>query len=80
MVIDNVFQYDGSFDKLTYSVMAGHSFEKYVYEQFGVQSDNYKNDAFPSSSLGLVSSGTSIYASGMGYNAYAIESYLDVWP
>lgn len=76
LVIDNVFQYDGSFDKLTYSVMAGHSFEKYVYEQFGVQSDNYKNDAFPSSSLGLVSSGTSIYASGMGYNAYAIESYF----
>lgn len=76
IVVDNVLSYDNTFDKLTYSAMLGHSFEKYAYEQFGARSDNYKNGAFPSSSFGLINSGTAIYAGSIGYNAYAIESYF----
>lgn len=76
IVVDNIFSYDNTYDKLTYSAMLGHSFEKYVYEQFGARSDNYKNDAYPSSSFGLINSGTAIYAGSIGYNAYAIESYF----
>ncbi len=75
-VIDNIFSYENTWDKLTYSAMLGHSFEKYVADTFGARSDNYKDGAFPSSSFGLVSAGTAIYASGIGYNAYAIESYM----
>lgn len=76
MVFDNVFSYENNFDKLLYSVMLGHSYEKYVYETFGARSDNYAEGAFPSSSFGLINSGTNIYAAGIGYNAYAIESYF----
>ena len=50
-VIDNVFSYNNEWNKLIYSVMLGHSFEKYTYEQFGAKSDNYANGAFPSSSF-----------------------------
>lgn len=76
MVIDNVLSYEDVLSRLTYSVMAGHSYEKYAYEQFGVKSDNYKDNAFPSSNFGLVNSGTSIYPGSFGYNAYALESYF----
>ena len=34
-VIDNIFSYNNEWNKLIYSVMLGHSFEKYTYEQFG---------------------------------------------
>lgn len=74
IVVDNVIQYDNSVSLLDYSVMAGHSYEKYQYETFGVVSDNYKDGAYPSSNFGLVNSGSAIYPSGIGYNAYAIES------
>ena len=56
--------------------MVGHSFEKYEYETFGARSDNYANEAFPSSSFDLITSGTQIYANSIGYNAYALESYF----
>lgn len=76
IVIDNVLQYDNSISHLMYSLMAGHSYEKYAYEQFGVKSDNYKDDAYPSSGFDLVNSGTAIYPNSIGYNAYAIESWF----
>ena len=76
IVIDNVFSYDNSVGDLIYSAMAGHSYEKYAYEQFGVKSDNYKDSAYPSSSFDLVNSGIGIYPGSVGYNAYAIESYF----
>lgn len=76
MVFDNVLSYDNNWDKLLYSVMLGHSYEKYVYEPFGARSDNYAEGAFPSSSFGLINAGTNIYAGSIGYNAYAIESYF----
>ena len=75
-VIDNVLSYNNSAGLLLYSVMAGHSFEKYEYETFGAASDNYANGAFPSSSFGLITSGSEIYAGSIGYNAYALESYF----
>lgn len=75
-VIDNVFSYENSWDKLLYSTMVGHSYEEYNYERFGAYSDNYANGAFPSSSFGLITSGTNIYAGTMSYNAYALESYF----
>lgn len=75
-VIDNVLSYENSWDKLMYSAMLGHSFEKYNYETFGAYSDNYDKDAYPSSSFGLINSGTNIYAGSIGYNAYALESYF----
>ena len=61
-VIDNVFSYNNEWNKLIYSVMLGHSFEKYTYEQFGAKSDNYANGAYPSSSFDLINAGPNIYA------------------
>ncbi len=75
-LIDNVISYNNEWDKLMYSAMVGHSFEKYEYETFGAKSDNYANEAFPSSSFDLITSGTQIYAGSIGYNAYALESYF----
>ena len=75
-LIDNIISYNGEWDRLMYSAMAGHSFEKYEYETFGAKSDNYANEAFPSSSFDLITSGTQIYAGSIGYNAYALESYF----
>jgi TonB-linked SusC/RagA family outer membrane protein len=75
-VWDNIASYDNTWDRLTYSILVGHSFEKYEYETFGAKSDNYANEAFPSSSFNLITSGTSIYPGSIGYNAYALESYF----
>ena len=75
-VFDNVASYENSFSELTWSVMAGHSIEKYQYDQFGFMSSNYANEGYPSSSLGLVTSGASIFPASVGYSAYAIESYF----
>ncbi|MBQ3249684.1 MAG: TonB-dependent receptor [Bacteroidales bacterium] len=75
-LIDNVISYNNEWDRLMYSAMVGHSFEKYEYETFGAKSDNYANEAYPSSSFDLITSGTQIYAGSIGYNAYALESYF----
>ena len=75
-VIDNIISYDNKWDRLTYSAMVGHSFEKYEYEAFGAKSDNYANGAFPSSSFDLITSGNDIYPGSISYNAYALESYF----
>lgn len=76
VVFDNIVSYDNKWSKLTYSLLAGHSFEKYEYETFGAKSDNYSNEAYPSSSFNLITSGTAIYPGSIGYNAYALESYF----
>lgn len=75
-VIDNVISYNNEFDRLLYSLMAGHSYERYEYDTFGAASDNYANAAFPSSSFNLITSGNQIYPGSIGYNAYALESYF----
>lgn len=75
-VVDNILSYNNEWDRLMYSVMAGHSFEHYEYETFGAKSDNYANGAFPSSSFDLITSGTQIYAGSIGFNEYALESYF----
>ena len=75
-VIDNVLSWNHEWNRLTYSLMAGHSFEKYEYNTFGAGSDNYANAAYPSSSFNLITSGTTIYAGSIGYNAYALESFF----
>ncbi|MBP3481831.1 MAG: TonB-dependent receptor [Alistipes sp.] len=75
-VFDNVVSYENSVSRLHYSVMVGHSIEKYTYDQFGMYSDNYANDAYPSSSLGLVTSGANIYPGNVNFNSYALESYF----
>ncbi len=76
IVIDNIVSYENKWDRLSYSVMAGHSYEKYAGETFGALSDNYAGGAFPDSRFELVNSGTAIYPSGIGFGAYALESYL----
>lgn len=75
-VFDNVVSYDSKWSDLTFSALAGHSFEKYEYETFGARSDNYANDTFPSSSFNLITSGTTIYPGSIGYNAYALDSWF----
>lgn len=75
-VVDNIFSYLNEWDKLSYSAMLGHSFEKYQYEQFGAMSDNYANGAYPSSSFDLINAGTNIYPANIGYTSYALESYF----
>ncbi len=75
-VIENMFQYGGKAGELEYSLLAGHSYEKLTSEDFGVLSDNYANGAFPSSNFGLINAGPNIYANGMGYTAFALESFI----
>lgn len=75
-VIDNVFSYNNSADKLIYSVMAGHSFERYTYNKFGARSDNYANGAYPSSSFDLINLSTNIFPGDISYTGYTLESYF----
>lgn len=75
-VIDNILSYENEWDRLTYSAMIGHSIEKYQYDQFGFASSNYANEAYPSSSLGLVTSGAELFAGDVGFSSYALESYF----
>jgi TonB-linked SusC/RagA family outer membrane protein len=75
-VFDNILSYEGSAGALRYSAMAGHSWESYAYEQFGFMSSNYANEAYPSSSLGLVTSGAEIFPDSVNYAAYALESWF----
>lgn len=75
-VIDNVFTYNNSADRLIYSVMAGHSFERYTYNKFGARSDNYANDAYPSSSFDLINLSTNIFPGDISYTGYSLESYF----
>lgn len=75
-VIDNILSYANEWEKLSYSAMAGHSFEKYTYDQFGAMSENYANDAFPSSSFDLINAGANIYPGSIAYTSYALESYF----
>lgn len=76
VVFDNVLRYTNRFHRLDYSLMAGHSFEKYEYDRFGARSDNYANGAFPSSSFDRLNSGTNIFPASFTYSAYALESYF----
>lgn len=75
-VFDNVISYNNEYDRLTYSAMIGHSFEKYDADNLGIMSDNYANSAYPSSSFNMVTSGSNIYPGSIGYAAYALESYF----
>lgn len=75
-VFDNVFSYENKWNRLEFNAMAGHSLERYDYDQFGFYSSNYANEAFPSSSLGLVTSGAEIFPGSVAYSAYALESYF----
>lgn len=76
IVFDNVLSYENNWSKLIYSAMAGHSWEKYCYETFGARSDNYADNAFPSSGFRLINAGNNIYPDGIGYESYALESYF----
>jgi TonB-linked SusC/RagA family outer membrane protein len=75
-VIDNIFSYNFNWEKLAVSAMAGHSFEKYEYEQFGAMSENYANGSYPSSSFDVINAGANIYPANINYTGYAMESYF----
>ena len=75
-VFDAVASYDNKWRDLTYSVMAGFSYENYQADDFGASSDNYANSAYPSSSFNLITSGTQIFSGSIGYNSYALESWF----
>lgn len=75
-VIDNIFSYNNEWKQLIYSVMVGHSFEKYQYDRLGAKSDNYAGGAFPSSSFNLINAGSNIYAGDISFTSYALESYF----
>lgn len=75
-VFDAVASYENKWKGLTYNLMAGFSYENYSASNFGAASDNYANNAFPSSSFNLITSGTQIYSGSIGYNAYALESWF----
>lgn len=75
-VLDNVLSYKNSVGKFDYTVLAGHSFEKYVNDQSGIYSSNYANAAFPSTNLNAVNAGTSIYPDVISYGTYALDSYF----
>lgn len=75
-VVDNILSYDDQWGKFIFSAMAGHSFEKYQYEQFGAKSDNYADGAYPSSNFNVINAGSNIYPGNISYNAYAMDSYF----
>lgn len=74
-VVDNMFSYDGTWDELRYSVLAGHSFERYRYETLGARSENYA-EGYPSDGFNSLSASNNIYKGTIGYNEYALDSYL----
>ncbi len=76
VVVDNILSYDRQWGEFIFTAMAGHSFEKYQYEQFGAKGNNYANNAYPSSSFDVINAGPNIYPGSINYNAYAIESYF----
>ncbi|WP_316814169.1 TonB-dependent receptor [Pedobacter heparinus] len=75
-VIDNVLNYKNNIGKLDYTVLAGHSFEKYVNDKSGMYSSNYANQAFPSENLDAVNAGTNIFPDVITYDTYALDSYF----
>ncbi|QPH39309.1 SusC/RagA family TonB-linked outer membrane protein [Pedobacter endophyticus] len=75
-VINNIMSYDNNIGKLKYTALIGHEYWYRNFSNLGAYSDNYANNAFPSSSFDLITSGTNIYATGVGYSSYNLESYL----
>lgn len=77
-VFDNIFSYSNKAGQLNYTLMAGHSYEKYSADLLGIYSSNYASNAYPSSNLDIINAGPAVYAdpAGNGYNAYNLESYL----
>lgn len=74
-VVDNMFSYDGEWDDLRYTVLAGHSFEQYKYETFGARSENYA-EGFPSDGFNSLAASNNIYKGSIGFNQYSLDSYL----
>ncbi len=75
-VVNNVVSYTNNFAALNYTALVGHEFWYREYNDFGAKSETYLNGAFPSSSFNLLNAGANIYADGIGYGAYAVESYF----
>ncbi|MFI5139875.1 MAG: SusC/RagA family TonB-linked outer membrane protein, partial [Sphingobacteriales bacterium] len=75
-VLDDILSYKNNAGKLNYSILAGHSFEKYTNDQLGVYSSNYANAAYPSANLNAVNAGTNIYPDVIGYDSYDLDSYF----
>ncbi len=77
-VIDNIINYENTFlEKFRYSVMVGHSFEKYGYEQFGASSDIAAN--YPSQNLNTVMIDNKLFTLDNVKNEFtgeALESYI----
>ncbi len=75
-VLDNVLSYTNKAGKLEYTVLAGHSFEKYSNDKLGMYSSNYANAAYPSANLDVVNAGTNLYPDVIGFDSYDLESYF----
>jgi len=75
-VFDNVISYKNNIGKLNYNALVGHSFESYTNNKFGAYSDNYTNNAYPSSGIDDISAGAAIYPATNGFDAYALDSYF----
>ena len=75
-VQDNVLSYKNNLGKLSYNVLAGHSFEKWAADLSGIYSSNYANNAYPSSNLDAVNAGVNIFPDVIAYNTYALDSYF----
>jgi TonB-linked SusC/RagA family outer membrane protein len=75
-VVNNVISYTNNIGDLNYTALLGHEFWYREYNDFGAQSETYLNGAFPSSSFNLLNAGANIYTNGIGYGAYAVESFF----
>lgn len=75
-VINNVLSYENTVGKLNYSILGGHEYWYRSYDNIGAYSDNYANNAYPSSNFELLNSGTTIYPTGISYSAYNLESWF----
>lgn len=72
--ITNLLSYNGTVSGINYTALAGHEFFQRVVDNFGAKSDIY--GAFPSSNFNLINAGANIYADGISYGAYNVESYF----
>ena len=73
---DNVLSYTNVWKGLSYTALAGHTFEKYANSQFGAYSSNYAGNAYPSGEIDLISAGTNIYPATNGFDSYTLDSYF----
>ncbi len=70
-IVENTITYSGTYDKLRYTALLGHSFQKSEFEESEV-----KGEGFPSDDLTWLTSAGTINNGTSGYYNYGLDSYF----